>query len=193
MSAGAAGALVSTAAERAALEALRAACGGADTPLERHGVRLYRICLELAAGRGIEIDAEVLVCAALLHDIGLAPTVTFGGPYVTDGCVFAGRLLEPLGWEARRLALCLEAIERHHELRSQWPRGAEVELLRRADMIDLSAGAIAFGLDRAWLRRLAAAVPRDGLYRELAPLIARRLRAQPRQMLRIFTAAGRAG
>ena len=72
-----------------------------------------------------------------------------------------------------RIQLCFDAIERHHELRSQWDRGAEVELIRRADLVDLSDGLIRFGLSREWIRDLFRSVSRDGTYRTIGYEVAR--------------------
>jgi hypothetical protein len=125
-------AFVTTPAERAALEALRAAAGGALGPLELHSARVFELARRLAP----DGDREVLLVAALLHDIAALPGRRRGpGPYVTDARRQAEALLAPLGWEPDRRRRCLDAVERHHELRRQDARGAEVEALRRADLI----------------------------------------------------------
>ena len=169
--------LVRTEAECAALQALRAATGESDGPMERHGLRVHLIVQRLAARRGIDVDGEVTLCAALLHDAGGYPGVFTGGPYVTDGRRLAREVLEPFGWEPERLRLCLDAVELHHRLTPQWSRGTEVELLRRADQVELAPalGARAVGL--GWLRGLARALPRRGLYREVVPIVTRSARA----------------
>jgi hypothetical protein len=95
-------------------------------------------------------------------------------------------VLAPFAWPQERLARCGEAIERHHALRAQWRLGPEVELLRRADLVDVSAGVVSYGLDRAWLRALFARVPRRGFYRGLGPLVVRMLRDRPLTAPRIF-------
>jgi hypothetical protein len=162
--------LVGTDAERAALAQLRELTGGADGPMERHGVRLHLIVERLAERRGVEVDREVVLCAALLHDAGGYPGAFTGGPYVTDGRHLAETVLAPFGWEPERRRLCLDAIELHHHVRAQWDRGPEVELLRRADRLDLQP-------PLGWRRELARRVPRRGLYREVARIVGRSARA----------------
>ncbi len=87
--------------------------------------------------------------------------------YTADGAALARTLLPALGWSPDRVELCAEAIDRHHDVRRQLSRGAEVEALRLADLIDVSGGLLRFGLDRglaAPARRggpAARAVPRD--------------------------------
>lgn len=173
--------------ERDALERLRELTGAGDGPMERHGLRCFLICERLAADAGKTVDREVMVIASLIHDIGLYEGASEGGAYVTDGRHYAERmLLAREGWEGERLRLCLDAIERHHEVRPQWDAGTEVELLRRADMVELSAGAVNFGLDRGWIRGLWSAVPREGIYGEVGKMVAKAFRERPLTMPMIF-------
>jgi hypothetical protein len=175
-----------TEAARACLAELRGLCGQENGPMERHGLRVYEIARELGRRRGVEVDLELLECVAWLHDAGLYPGAASADTYVLDGRRLLERVLTSFGWPAERVALAGDAVERHHELRPQWKRGAEVELIRRADLIDVSGGAIRFALDRAWLRDLAARVPRAGLVREITRLVAGALRSRPLTMLEIF-------
>ncbi len=180
-----------TGTELEALARLRALTGESDGPMERHGLRCYLIGLRLASLRGAEVDRELLLVAALLHDIGLYDGASEGGVYVSDGAVYAEGLLSGReGWPAERSRRCLDAIERHHELRSQWAAGLEVELLRRADLVDVSAGLISHGAGRAWLRELGRSVRREGTYREIGGLVFKALRERPASMPRIFLRGG---
>jgi HD domain len=179
--------LVNTEAGEAALDALRAATGEVDGPMERHGMRCFLVAERQASDRNLMVDHEVLLVAGLLHDIGLYDAASEGGVYVTDGANFARRLLEGRpGWDGQRLEICLEAIERHHEVRSQWQAGPEVELMRRADMIELSAGTVNFGVSRGWLRGLWRVVPRDGLYGEVGKMVAKVARERPTSLPKIL-------
>lgn len=162
---------VQTDAERAALDRLRELTGASDGPMERHGLRLQLIVERLAQRRGVEVDREVVMCAALLHDAGGYPGAFTGGPYVTDGRRLAEAVLGSFAWEPERLRRCLDAIELHHHYRAQWDRGAEVELLRRADRIDLRPPLT------GWLREIARRVPRQGLYREVGKIVGRSARS----------------
>jgi hypothetical protein len=175
-----------TPAELACLAALRDLAGAQSAPMERHCVRVYEIARELAQRRALEVDRELLLCAALLHDAGLYPGAATADSYVSDGRRLAARVLEPFAWPAPRLERCGDAIERHHELRSQWQRGAEVELLRRADLVDVSVGLVRFGIERRWYRDLVARVPRDGLLGQLVRQVAQMARERPRTLPRIF-------
>lgn len=178
--------LATTAAEREALSALREATGKADGPMERHCLRVRLIASELAQRREWQLDHEILTVASILHDIGLYPSVSRGGVYTADGATLARQLLTKHGWDAIRIELCADAIDRHHDVRTQLSRGAEVEALRLADLADVSGGLISFGLPRAWLKELARGVPRRGLGGELAREVGRALRERPLTLPRIF-------
>ena len=179
--------LVGTGAERDALAALREVTGVVDGPMERHGLRCHLLCVRMAADRGSEIDAELSLVAGFLHDIGLYEGASENGVYVRDGRHFAERLLEGRAeWPAERMRLLGDAIERHHELRPQWGAGTEVELLRRADLVELSRGVVAWGLDRGWIRGLWSAVPLDGIYGEIGRIVGRALVERPTTVPRIF-------
>lgn len=179
--------LARTDAERDALERVRGMTGEADGPMERHGVRCYLICLRLADRAGLRVDEEVLLVAGLLHDMGLYDGASRGGVYVTDGRRYAEEMLERrVGWSPDRIRLCGEAIERHHELRSQWDAGAEVELMRRADLIEVSSGLVDHGAGRGWLRGLWSAVPRDGIYVEVGRMVGKALLERPATIPRAF-------
>ncbi|MFX8354952.1 hypothetical protein ABTL90_19655, partial [Acinetobacter baumannii] len=60
------------------------------------------------------------------------------------------------------------------------------EALRRADLVDVSGGLVRYGIDRGWLRRLNAAVPRRGFGAELAREVGRMVRERPATLVRIF-------
>ena len=175
-----------TADEREALARVRELTGEAGGPMERHGLRCFLIAAKLAAEGGHRIDREATLIAGLLHDIGLYDGASEGGAYVTDGRHYAERLLRERGWEGERLRRCLDAIELHHDLGPVWSAGAEAELIRRADLVELSAGMVPFGIDRGWLRGLAAAVPRKGLYGEVGKMVAKAARERPLTLPLIF-------
>jgi hypothetical protein len=178
--------LVETDDEREALARLRELTGETGGPMERHGMRCFLISERLAAEEHREVDREALLIASLLHDIGLYDGAAEGGAYVTDGRHYAERMLVERGWRGGRLRRCLDAIELHHEVRPQWDAGTEAEVLRRADLVELSAGTISFGVSRGWLRGLARAVPRQGIYREVGRMVAKAGRERPLTLPLIF-------
>jgi len=177
-----------TDAERACLAALRDATGTVDDPMERHCVRQFLIAERMAADRDVDVDRELLLCAAFLHDAGLYPSTSTGDVYIADSRRLAERTLAQFDWEPARLARCLDAIEQHHAQPSRWDWGAEVELIRRADLIEISGGLVNFGVSRGWLRGLFREIPRKGLYRLIARALLHEQRA--RDIPRIFRPPG---
>jgi hypothetical protein len=168
--------------EQRCRDALRAASGGAEGPIERHSRRVFLLAEQLAGDRGF--DRELLACACWLHDIGLYESVATKAAYVTDGRRVAQELLAD--WPAERLRLCADAVEFHHEPRSQSARGLEVELLRVADRIEVSQGLLRAGLPRATIRRIRGEVPVRGFVPEVSRLLARHFVRRPGSVLRIF-------
>ena len=171
-----------TADEQACLDALRAAEGDEGGPVERHSERVHRFAVAIAAGR--VFDDELLRCACWLHDIGL-----FDGPgataaYVTTGRARTRELLAH--WEPARLQRCCDAVELHHTLRPVRDRGLEVELLWRADRVEVSQGLLREGLDRALIRSVRSEVPVRGFVPAVVRGLGRSLRNRPGSMWRIF-------
>lgn len=152
---------------RTCLDSLRTAAGSSGGAIERHSARVFFIMEQLARQTSIPIDLEVAACAAVLHDIGLYDPAARPRFYLRHGRASAERVLESFSWEDERRRRCLDAIELHHRLTPQWGPGAEVELLRLADLVDASRGAVGLVLDRRWLRSLFRAIERRGLQREL--------------------------
>ena len=178
--------ICATEAARACLKTVRELSGVQDSAMERHCLRVYEIAVELGRRRQSELDLELLACAAWLHDAGLYPGAATSDTYVRDGRRLAERVLTPFDWPIARQARLGDAIERHHELRRQWSRGAEVELLRRADLVDVSQGLVRFGLERAWLRELRRTVSPQGMLREVGRLVATAARERPLTLPAIF-------
>lgn len=178
--------LVQTDIELRFLDVLREASGELDGSMERHGVRCFLLVERLADRRGLEIDREVALCASLVHDIGLYPAVSHGGVYTDESGELAARLFRAAGGDEGRARLVADACAYHHAPRDQSHRGAEVELLRLADRIELSAGLLHAGLGRGEVREVFEAAPRDGFYRAVAGLLAPALRERPLTLPRIF-------
>jgi len=178
--------VVETETERDALAAVRETTGETDGAYERHGLRVFLIASELAERRGSDVDREVLLVTGLLHDLGLYDGVSRGGVYVKDGAEFARDLVGRHGWSEERTTLCANAIERHHELRPQWSAGDEVELTRRADLVEVSGGLVTFGLPRRWIGDLFNAISRRHFYRDVGRLVGHALRQRPLTLPRIF-------
>jgi hypothetical protein len=64
--------------------------------------------------------------------------------------------------------------------------GLEVELVRQADLVDVTAGIVNFGLDRRWLGALFRDVSRDGFWRLLGGAVLGELRHRPASLGGVF-------
>lgn len=178
--------LVSTDAEKRSLGALRDASGEVDGQMERHCVRCFLLCERLAALNSKELDREVSLCAAFLHDIGLYDSVSDGGVYTQEGGELARKIGGEAGWTADRAQLCADACAYHHSITSKWDLGPEVETLRLADRVEVSAGLVKSGLTREALREVAAVAPPDRFYRSLLRIVGPELASRPLKMVQIF-------
>lgn len=178
--------VVAGAAERAALDRLRALTGSVDGPMERHSLRVFLLAEEAARQRSIPVDRELLLVAALLHDAGLYAH-RGSAPYVTGSRELVEALAREHGWPADRVRRCAAAVEEHHSRSAKWALGPEVELLRRADVAEVLGERVRpLGVDAAFLRDLDARVPRKGIVRHIAHEVLGELRHRPRSLLRVF-------
>jgi hypothetical protein len=167
------------------LAALRDLTGDVNGPMERHSLRVVLLAEEIARLGSHRIDSEVVLCAGLLHDIGLYPGAASKAAYVTDSRRLAETMLQDAGWSAERARLAADAVEYHHELRPQWARGTEVELLRRADLIEVSHGLVPAGVPKAFRQDLLARIPRQGFVAEVMRGLGRAARERPATLWRI--------
>src|SRR3954454_10230568 len=159
--------LIATEAESTALEALRTATGELHGDMERHTMRQFLIAERIADERAIAYDRELLLCASFLHDAGLYGPASTGDVYIKDSARYARRTLEPFGWPEQRLRVCLDACEQHHAFTTRWWMATEVELVRRADFVEVFPELRRFGIPRSWPKReLWQAVPRAGFWPE---------------------------
>jgi hypothetical protein len=190
VSAAAADSLAQTPLEQRFLAELREASGEVDGPMERHCVRCFMFVELLAERRGVAIDRELSLCAALVHDIGLYDSVTHGGVYTDEGGALAERLFTEAGESPQRARLINDTCAQHHAVRDQSSLGTEVELMRLADRIELSAGVLRSGLSRGEVRVVFHQVSRDGVYGTIAGLVGHALRERPLSVPRIFKLSG---
>jgi hypothetical protein len=178
--------LTRTPLEERCLAELRDACGETTGPMERHCVRIFLFVEALARRRGLDVDREVVLCAAFLHDVGIYPSRSQGGVYTDESGELARRLFTEAGADAGRTQLAADACAYHHARRSQMDRGAEVELVRLADQIEVFGGLRRHGLPRDQVQATFDEVPRDGLYGHIAKLTLRAIRDRPLTLPKIF-------
>jgi hypothetical protein len=89
------GDVCTTAAEHACRRALRCASGKLDGPIERHSLRVFFVMERLRKRLDVEYNREVL-CAALLHDIGVYDPAARPRFYLAHGRASATAVPRPL-------------------------------------------------------------------------------------------------
>ena len=153
--------------------------------LQGYRNHIYRVLNFYIAISGIAgLPSETVQIAAAFHDLGiwtdqtldyLEPSVRLAEDYLAD------RQLSHLSSEVT--ALILE----HHKVR---PYGAahalSVEPFRRADVIDVTLGAVTFGLPRDFIKTVKSTFPNHGFHGMLIRLTARQFLRSPLRPLPMF-------
>jgi HD domain len=146
----------STAAAKAAVEVLTQFSPPA---LVHHCHRSYLLAAALATQEGVEIEAELLYVAALLHDLALEPAFdNHTLPFEEAGGHVAWVLAAGAGWPAERRDRAAGIIVAHM-------RGADPETDPEGDLLDVATGLDIGGRDvERWpeplLAEIVAAYPR---------------------------------
>ena len=160
------------------LEAHRAALGGDYAAYRNHCCRVYHLAVELAGAA----RADLIAVACAFHDLGIWTDGTFD--YLAPSAQRARRWLHEQGRaaDADRVAAM---IEYHHKL-TPYTADPLVEAFRRADWIDVSLGALCFGVPRVHVQALQRAFPDAGFHWRLVQLTARQLAREPWRPLPMF-------
>ena len=120
-------------------EEVRRTLPEAGTHGYEHTERVYRMALHIGGRVGADLD--ILLPAALLHDIGRGED-----NHAEAGARKAREILEMLGVDPNRIEAIVEAIETHSFSEGREPRTLEAKVLSDADKLD-AMGAI--GIYRA--------------------------------------------
>ncbi|MBL8492286.1 MAG: hypothetical protein JNM82_16005 [Rhodocyclaceae bacterium] len=156
---------------------------GADFDAYRnHVCRMLHFFVALAGGN--EAPPDHVQVAAAFHDLGIWTAHTFD--YLPPSVALADAWLAGRGMESLAPEVAAIVTE-HHKLRPwRGPWEATVETFRRADLVDLSLGAIRFGLPAAQVRAVRTAFPNAGFHRLLARLTVRQFLRTPLRPLPMF-------
>jgi hypothetical protein len=149
---------------------------GGDAAAYRNHVYRGLSYFAALAGDDAEIPDSVLVAAAF-HDLGIWTERTFD--YLAPSARAALAHLANVGRED--LAPEVTAlIAEHHKLRPySGPHARNVELFRRADLVDLSLGVARSGLPAGLVRSVKAAYPDAGFHARLLSLAAKQFLKSP--------------
>lgn len=135
---------------------------------------MYTFCTAL---RPLDAEGrEKAAIAAAFHDLGIWTDRTFD--YLGPSAELARTFLEQQG-RSDGIPEVVAMIDNHHKITpypGPWPLA---EAFRRADWVDVSLGALRFGLPRRLIRATCAEFPRAGFHWRLVQLAAARWRAHP--------------
>lgn len=153
------------------LAPFRGAIGDDWHGYRNHVLRVLNFCVALGDDAAVP---EALVIAAAFHDLGIWSDGTFD--YLAPS---AARARE---YACAHHAACADAVERailqHHRIRPIRADGAS-ETFRRADWIDVTFGALRFGLPHAYVSEVRRALPDCGFHARLLQLTARQCLKTP--------------
>jgi hypothetical protein len=147
-----------------------------------HVYRVAHLCLSQLSGSAEETEKAAI--AAAFHDLGIWTDRTFD--YLPPSAALARTYLTRSG-RPEWIPEITATIFGHHKVTRY--RGGDawlVEPFRRADWMDLSMGAISWGLPRARLDAALEIWPRAGFHTRLVQLTLRRLRTHPWSPLPMF-------
>jgi hypothetical protein len=157
------------------LDAHAAAIGGDITAYRNHTYRVMNLCVAQSSNAPAQL--EKIAIAAAFHDLGIWTDGTFD--YLEPSVALARSYLDQSGrpdWVPEISAMILE----HHKItpyrdHADWL----VEPFRRSDWVDVTRGALRFGLSRSFVRDVLATWPNAGFHRLLMRLELTRLRTHP--------------
>ncbi len=112
-----------------------------------HTERVFSLCRTI--GEREQADMQILLPAALLHDIARPREKETGLAHETEGARMAAEFLGSIGYDAAIIPAIAAAIRSHRFSTDQEPEGLEAKILSDADKLD-AMGAV--GIARTFIR-----------------------------------------
>ena len=112
-----------------------------------HIMRVTRLCEII--GKREHAAMDILVPAALLHDIARPLEKEQGIPHETEGAKIAGEYLASITYDPSSIREIKDAIRTHRYRSAEKPRTLEARILSDADKLDAMG---AFGIARTFMR-----------------------------------------
>lgn len=139
-----------------------------------HVCRVLNYYLALA---GQSSPPLAILVASAFHDLGIWTNRTFD--YLPPSVDLAKSYLSTHGLGALEAEVCAVISEHHKLLPYKGQFAQSVEIFRKADLVDLSLGAIRFSLPSSFVQSVQAAFPNAGFHRLLVRLTARQFAKSP--------------
>ncbi len=140
--------------------------------LLNHGYRTYVFGRALGELEGVEVDAELLYAAALLHDTGLV-LASGREDFTLTSARVARDVAEKVGLSTAATETLQSAITMHHSPRVSRAAGPVAYLLSAGAGVDV-VGLRCWDLPRSVLTGAVAAHPREGFKEYFTPRLGRR-------------------
>ena len=152
--------------------------GRDQTAYTNHVTRMLGVCDLLTAETPGERPSQRLefIAAAVFHDLGIWSAGTFD--YLEPSEALAAGWLSSIG-QQQLTSLVVTMIDQHHKLRPAGPQDSPIEIFRRADLVDVSLGAVRFGVPFRAYVALLRRFPDNGFHRRLVQLAAERAATHP--------------
>ena len=147
-----------------------------------HTYRVINFCSALSTDDPVAL--EKMAIAAAFHDLGIWTDKTFD--YLPPSERLARAYLARNGkgeWASEISAM----IHEHHKItRYMSDPNWLVEAFRKADLVDVSRGIIAFGLPRKFVREVLSTFPNAGFHKRLIQLSFQRFLSHPLSPLPMY-------
>ena len=112
-----------------------------------HTLRVTRLCAEIGKAEGA--DMQILIPAALFHDVARPLEKETGIPHEQEGARIAAGYLRSNGCDERRIRAIVHAIRSHRYSTGTTPETPEAKVLSDADKLD-AMGAV--GIARTFMQ-----------------------------------------
>ena len=140
-----------------------------------HVCRMLNYCFQLH-----DCDDEArqkLIIAGCFHDLGLWPSQDID--YLEPSIEMAIEYLDSAG-QSQWSDEISRMIDLHHKIRRvKNDPSPLVEVFRRADLVDVTFGAVRFGVSRSIVKKVSANYPNHGFHKALVRMATKRLITKP--------------
>lgn len=144
-----------------------------------HCERLFRFATALMNAQGLQFDEDVAYLIALWHDLGIVSEKDQGANYLRRSHALFIRESAALDLPQTDPTVIEECLVYNHRLLPVPNVHPAAECFRRAVMVEHSRGLKRYGMDRATIREVFEAFPRDNFDRVLVDFTWRTLKREP--------------
>jgi hypothetical protein len=151
----------------------------AHAAYRNHCQRVYNYSLYLMRERPENPEMlKNLAIALVFHDIGIWTANTVD--YLDPSCQEAVKYCQKERFSEKSISEICEIIQKHHQLlQGSLPDNSLTEIVRRADLVDVSWGFVKHGLPPSVIKEVQTSYPNKGFHLTLLRLFVGRLFSHP--------------